>query len=133
MVRLQCGDGLPSSKGEAPQATAEARVAEVLASGGRAVGIDLGITHFAADSDGNVAESPQFLETSLAKLRKLQRPLSRKKQASRRRQRARLALAKQHERIRNQRSDFLHKLSRYYVDHYDVICVENLAVSGMLQ
>ena len=74
--------------------------------------MDLGITPFAADSDGHFARSPQFLEASLAKVKALQNSLSRKQESSQRRQRAKLALAKQYERIRNQRSDFLHKLSR---------------------
>jgi putative transposase len=59
-----------------------------LAGGGRAVGIDLGIAHFAADSDGNFAESPQYLQQSLSKVQKLQKALSRKKKASKRHQKA---------------------------------------------
>ncbi len=102
-------------------------------SGSRAVGIDLGITHFAADSGGHFAENPRYLEKSLKKVMKLQQQPSRKKPMSRRRQKARDALAKLHEKVGNQRRDFLHKLSRHYVDHYDLICAEDLDVAGMLQ
>jgi len=103
-----------------------------LTAGGSAVGIDLGITHFATDSDGNFAENPRYLDLALARVQMLQRKFSRKKKGSKRRAKAKLALAKRHEKVANQRRDFLHKLSRYYLRQYDVICAEDLAVAGML-
>src|SRR5271157_84589 len=128
---LQCEER-QESNGEIEANIAD-RAQAALASGGRAVGIDLGITHFVADSSGHYAESPQYLQQSLAKVKKLQKKLSRKKKASNRRQKAKFALAKLHEKVANQRRDYLHKLSRYHVANYDVICAEDLAVAGMLQ
>src|SRR5271157_3519167 len=128
---LQCEER-QESNGEIEANIAD-RAQAALASGGRAVGIDLGITHFVADSSGHYAESPQYLQQSLAKVKKLQKKLSRKKKASNRRQKAKFALAKLHEKVANQRRDFLHKLSRYYVQHYDVVCAEDLNVAGILQ
>ncbi|HMF31989.1 MAG TPA: RNA-guided endonuclease TnpB family protein, partial [Candidatus Lokiarchaeia archaeon] len=128
---LHCEE--PGDKDAGSTETLEARVEAVLDEGGHAVGIDLGIAHFAADSDGNFVASPQHLEFSLAKVKRLQKKLSRKKKASNRRQKAKFVLAKLHEKVANQRRDFLHKLSRYYVANYDVICAEDLAVAGMLQ
>jgi putative transposase len=128
---LQCDDPRASS-GEGDPGKAPRKNAPFTGSG-RAVGIDLGITHFTADSDGHFAASPRYLEKSLEKVRKLQQHLSRRKPASKRRQKARNALAKLHEKVADQRRDFLHKLSRHYVDHYDVICAEDLDVAGMLQ
>jgi putative transposase len=127
---LQCAE--QPRAGDAVECDLATRVRKSLTEGGRAVGIDLGITHFAADSDGQFAENPQYLDRSLAKIKVLQRKLSRKKRGSRRRAKARFALAKRHEKAANQRRDFLHKLSRYYVRKYDVVCAEDLSVSGML-
>src|SRR5271157_1380051 len=127
---LQCKER-QESNGEI-EANVAGRVQVALVSG-RAVGIDLGIIHFVADSGGHYAESPQYLQQSLAKVKKLQKILSRKKIASKRRQKAKFALAKLHEKVANQRRDFLHRLSRYYVRQYDVVCVEDLNVAGILQ
>ena len=59
--------------------------------------------------------------------------LSRKKKGSKNRAKARVKLARIYERVENQRNDFLHKLSRFYVNSYDVIAVENLNVKGMVR
>ncbi|MDI6902460.1 MAG: transposase [Methanocellales archaeon] len=99
----------------------------------RAVGLDMGITHFVTDSDGVQIENPHCLKKTLKKLRKEQRKLSRKKKGSKNRDKQRVKVAKVHERIVNQRNDFLHKLSRYYVDSYDLIVMENLNVKGMVR
>src|SRR5271157_1379663 len=128
---IQCEDARDLA--DAPQANYETYIESSLAAGGSEVGIDLGIAHFAADSGGHFAESPKFLELSLAKVKRLQKSLSRKKKASKRRQKVKFALAKLHEKVTNQRRDFLHKLSRHYIRHYDVICAENLAVARMME
>ncbi|MCT4787671.1 transposase, partial [Exiguobacterium aestuarii] len=92
------------------------------------VGIDLGLEHFAImTNDEMVSEkidNPRLLRKSEAKVKKAQRALSRKKIGSRNREKARLILAKRHEKIANQRKDFLHKLSRRIVDENQVIVVE---------
>ncbi len=99
----------------------------------RAVGIDVGVFHFCVDSDGLAFENPKFIDRTLEKIRKAQKELSRKQKNSRMRERARLKLAKLHEKLNNQRMDFLHKLSRYYVNSYDIICVEDLDVKDIVE
>lgn len=97
----------------------------------KAVGIDLGITNFVVDSNGNEVEHPHSLRKRLDKLRKEQRRLSRKKKGSKNGQKQRLKVAKIHEKVGNSRRDFLHKLSRQYVDNYGLIAVEDLNVKGL--
>ena len=100
---------------------------------GKAIGLDMGVKNFLSDSDGRQIENPKFYEKSLVKLRVVHHVLSRKKKGSKNRVKARVRLARVHERLENQRNDFLHKLSRFYVDNYDVIAVENLNVKGMVK
>jgi putative transposase len=100
---------------------------------GRAVGIDVGVKHFCVDSDGLAFENPKFIDKTLEKIRRVQKQLSRKQKGSRRREKVRLRLAKLYEKLENQRLDFLHKLSCYYVRNYDVICVEDLNVKDMVE
>ncbi|MGD0951090.1 MAG: transposase [Methanotrichaceae archaeon] len=95
------------------------------------VGIDVGLEAFAVDTDCNSVENPRFAEKSSDKLKTTQRKLSRSQKGSNRRKRIRNRLDKIHERINNQRSDFLHKLSRLYVNRYDIICIEDLDVKGL--
>ena len=101
------------------------------------VGIDLGLEHFAVmTNDAMVSEkidNPRFLRKSEAKVKKAQRALSRKKIGSKNREKAKLLLAKKHEKIANQRKDFLHKLSRRIVDENQVIVVETLKSKHMMQ
>jgi putative transposase len=97
------------------------------------VGIDLGITDFAITSDGEVFENPKWLRKSEKRLTKLQRDLSRKKKSSNNRNKARLKVAKLHEKIANQRKDFLHKLSSKIINENQVIVLEDLRVCNMLK
>uniref|UniRef100_UPI001BE70373 RNA-guided endonuclease TnpB family protein n=1 Tax=unclassified Exiguobacterium TaxID=2644629 RepID=UPI001BE70373 len=101
------------------------------------VGIDLGLEHFAVmTNDAMVSEkieNPRFLRKSEAKVKKAQRALSRKKIGSKNREKAKLLLAKKHEKIANQRKDFLHKLSRRIVDENQVIVVETLKSSNIIK
>ena len=106
---------------------------EPLPETGIAVGIDVGISHFCVDSDGLAFENPKFIDRTLEKIKKIQKQLSRKKKGSKRREKTRLRLAKLYEKLNNQRIDFLHKLSRYYVDNYDIICVEDLDVKDLVE
>ena len=98
---------------------------------GRAVGIDVGIRHFLADTDGRQVENPRFYEKALERIRVRQRQLSKKQEGSRNREKARVRLARAYEKLANQRNDFLHKLSCFYVNGYDVMAVEDLNISGM--
>jgi putative transposase len=100
---------------------------------GNVTGIDLGLKDFLVDNEGNRVSNPKHLEKSLKKLRRLQRKHSRRKKGSRRREKARLALARQHARVRHQRSDFLHKLSHRLIHENQVIAVEDLNVRGMVR
>jgi len=97
------------------------------------VGIDLGIADFAITSDGEVFENPKWLRKSENRLTKLQRDLSRKKKSSNNRNKARLKVAKLHEKITNQRKDFLHKLSSKIINENQVIVLEDLKVCNMLK
>ncbi len=99
----------------------------------KAVGLDVGITSLAYDTDGNRIENPRHMKTSLATLQERQRKLSRKQKGSKRRQKARVLVAKTYDKIRNQRIDFLHKLSKKYVEENQVIVVEDLKVQNMLK
>jgi putative transposase len=100
---------------------------------GAVIGIDLGIKEFAITSDGQHIENPKYLKKSEKKLAKLQRQLSRKTIGSNNRNKARIKVARQHEKITNQRLDFLHKLSTQIVKDYDVICLEDLQVKNMVK
>jgi putative transposase len=97
------------------------------------VGLDMGLTHLAIDSDGKKEANPRFLKKAYWNLRKKQKALSRTKKGSKGRAKARLILAKAHERVANAREDFQHKLSRYYVDENQAIIVETLKVKNMLK
>lgn len=95
------------------------------------VGIDVGLKSFAVDSDGNEIENPRFYQKSLPKVRKLHRNVSRKTKFSNNWKKAKKKLNTAYIKITNQRDDYLHKLSRHYVDSYDVICVEDLEVKKL--
>lgn len=97
------------------------------------IGIDLGIKEFAITSDGEMIENPKFLRKSLIKLAKLQRELSRKSKGSSNRNKARIKVARQHEKIANQRKDFLQKLSIELIKNNDLICIEDLQVKNMIK
>lgn len=100
---------------------------------GSKVGIDVGIEHLVATSDGEFIDNPRHLVNSEKRLKLLQRRLSRKVKGSRNRNKARFKVAKLHIRIANQRSDFLHKLSNSLAVKYSFIAYEKLNVKEMLQ
>lgn len=95
------------------------------------VGIDLGVTHFAALSDGTFIESPRYYRKAQQKLEKLQQALSRKKRGSHRRDKARKAVAKAHRTIANQRRDFHHKQGKRLVSEQQTIVFEELAITNI--
>lgn len=100
---------------------------------GATVGVDLGIKALAVTSDGGVYQNPKYLAKSQKRLVRLQRQLSRKSKKSHNREKARVAVAKAHEKIANQRYDALHKLTTDLVRRYDVICIEDLAPVNMVR
>ena len=97
------------------------------------IGIDLGLKEFAVCSNGDRFDNPKNLRKSEKKLAKLQRELSRKQKGSNNRYKARLKVAKLHQKIANQRKDFLHKLSTKIISENQVIVLEDLKVKNMLQ
>ncbi|MBI3413247.1 MAG: IS200/IS605 family element transposase accessory protein TnpB [Candidatus Aenigmarchaeota archaeon] len=97
------------------------------------VGIDLGTMNYAYDSDGNHFENPKNLDGSIEKLKREQRQLSRKVRGSKNWRKHKIKVARTHENIVSRRTDFLHKLSGYYVNRYGFIAVENLRMSGMVR
>ena len=100
---------------------------------GKAIGIDLGINHFAITSNGNKFDNPRWLAKHEHNLKIKQQRLSRREKGSNNRNKARKVVAKVHNKIANCRSDFHHKLSRRIVNENQVIVVENLAVSNMVK
>ena len=98
-----------------------------------AVGLDLGIKTFLVTSDGEEFKNQKFLSRNLKRLRVEQRSLARKEKGSQNRQKQRLVVAKLHEKIRNQRSDYLHKLSTDLLNRYGTLCFEDLHVKGMVR
>ena len=99
----------------------------------KAVGVDLGIKTFATLSDGIEIQNPKHLKKALKKLKRLQRSVSRKVKGSNSRKKAVKLLARQYEKVTDKRKDFLHKTSRWLIDHYDTICLETLSASNMLK
>jgi putative transposase len=97
------------------------------------IGIDVGLEHFANMSDGTVIDNPRFLIQSEKRLAILQRRLSRTNKGSKNRNTARLKVAIMHEKIVNQRRDFLHKLSCHIVKEYGFIAIEDLNIKSMVR
>ena len=100
---------------------------------GKFVGVDLGVKDIAIASDGCKFANPRWIQKSEKKLKRLQRELARRQCASKRRERTRLRLARQHDRVANQRKDWLHKITTHLVRKYDVIALEDLNVRGMVK
>lgn len=104
-----------------------------LPSTGAVAGLDMGLKAFAITSDGVEYPNHKYLAKSQKKLAKLQRQLSRKSKGSNRREKARIKVARLHERVSNQRTDMLHKLSTKLIQENDIICIEDLAPSNMVK
>ena len=99
---------------------------------GCVVGLDVGIKEFYTDSNGYTLHNPKYLEKTEKKLVREQRRLSRKRKGSNNRNKQRIRVAKVHEKITNQRDDFLHKESTRLVSENQTICIEDLDVRGMM-
>ena len=100
---------------------------------GKAIGIDLGLTHFAITSDSSKFDNPRWLKRHERNLKIKQQQLSRKQKGSNNRHKSRLKVAKVHHKISRCREDFHHKLSRRIVNENQVIVLENLAVKNMVK
>ena len=97
------------------------------------VGIDLGLKDFAILSSGIKMHNPRILKHLEVKYRRLAKSVSRKRINSNNRNKARIKLARFHEKISNIRKDFLHKLSTNLIKSYDIICIENLNIKGFMK
>ena len=100
---------------------------------GKAIGIDLGLTHFCITSDSRKYDNPRHLKKHERNLKRKQQKLSRKQKGSNSRNKARRLVARAHEKISNARQDFLHKLSRKLVNENQVIITENLNIKGLVR
>ena len=100
---------------------------------GKVVGIDVGIKDVVVTSEDDRSGAPKYTYYYQRRLKKAQRVLSRKKKGSNGWKKQRIVVARIHETITNSRKDFLHKLTTKLVSENDVICVEDLNVSGMLK
>ena len=103
------------------------------ANNGGLIGIDVGIKEFYSDSNGNAVPNPKYLEKSMRKLIREQRKLSRKQKGSNNRNKQRIKVALVHEKITNQRNDFLQKQSTMLVRENQTICIEDLNVKSMIR
>jgi len=97
------------------------------------IGIDLGLTDFATLSTGEKIANPRHLKQNLARLKREQRRLSRKKKGSNNRNKQRIKVALIHERVTNIRKDFLHKLSTRLVRENKALAFETLNIAGLLK
>jgi len=95
------------------------------------VGVDLGLKTFAVMSDGQSLANPRFYQTQMRKLRRAQRALSRCSKGSANRSKARRRLATLHQKVKQQRSDFLHKVTTDLVKRFDLVSIEDLSVRGL--
>ena len=99
----------------------------------KSIGIDLGIKDFAITSEGQRYTNPKFLYKFQRKLKQAQQHLSIKQKGSKQRERARLKVARIHEKITNSRNDMQHKVSMSLIRKYDMIALEDLNVKGMVK
>ena len=97
------------------------------------IGLDLGIKDFCVDSNGNRYENTHFYKNSEKRIKFLSKQLSRKQKGSKNKNKARIKLAKLHEKITNRRNNYLHQISSMLVNENQIICIEDLNVNGMMK
>ena len=97
------------------------------------IGIDLGVKDFIVTSDGEVFENLHFKKNESKKLIRIQKQLSRKQNGSNNRNKSRIKLAKVYKRITDKKQYYLHQVSNTLINENQVICMEDLNVSGMLR
>lgn len=97
------------------------------------IGIDVGIKEFYSDNNGNVVSNPKYLEKSIRKLVREQRKLSRKQKGSGNRNKQHIKVALVHEKVTNQRNDFLQKQSTMLIRENQTVCIEDLRVKNMIR
>ena len=100
---------------------------------GNAIGLDVGLSHFYTDSNGNKIDNPRHLRRSEKQLKRLQRQVSKKKKGSNSRKKAIKRLGRKHLKISRQRKDWLVKLARCVVQNNDLVAYEKLTVKNMVK
>ena len=104
---------------------------QILPQASEKVGIDVGIKHFLVDDKGGSVENPKYFRRAEKLLRRRQRSLCRRKKGSNRRDKTKILVAKTHEKIYNQRKDFLHKVANQYIARFQTIYIEDLKIRNM--
>src|SRR5690625_2393141 len=99
----------------------------------KSVGLDFAMKDFFVSSDGEIANYPRYYHKMLEKLAGKQKILARRDKGSNRREKQRIKVSKIHEKIKNQRKDFLHKISRKLADYYDAVFFEDINLQDMSQ
>ena len=100
---------------------------------GKDVGVDAGLVYLATTSDGKHYDNPKWYRNSQAKLRVIQRTVSRRKKGGSNRRKAVRLLQRQHAKVRNQREDYIKNLVHELITEYDRIAIEKLNIAGMSQ
>lgn len=100
---------------------------------GRMIGLDMGLTSFYTDSDGQKVDCPKFLRKAEKQLKREQRRLSRKKKGSNNRRKARVKVSRRHLKVKNQRKDFAVKLARCVAMSSDIVALEDLKVRNLVR
>jgi putative transposase len=106
---------------------------EILPNKGGKTGLDAGLKALYTDSNGETIDNPRTLKRHGKKIKRLQRRLSRKKKGSKNMEKARLRLAKEHEKVADIRNDFQHKVTHRLSIENQVVCIEDLNVKGMIR
>lgn len=97
----------------------------------KAIGLDYSMSELYIPSEGENADYPRYYRKAQEKLAKEQRKLSKCEKGSNNRNKQKLKVARLHEKVANQRKDFLHKLSRKITNSYDAVCIEDLNMQGL--
>ena len=100
---------------------------------GMAIGLDVGTTHLLTDDHGHKTDNPKYYIQAQKELRIAQRSLQRKPKGSQNRYKALLRVQRLHEHVKNQRGDYLHKLTHALVHQYDLIAVEDLQIINLVK
>lgn len=100
---------------------------------GKSIGIDMGLTHFYTDSNGNKVENPRFLRKSEKQLKRLQRRHSKCKKKSKNKEKMRIKLANKYMKVNRQRKDFAIKTARQVIINNDFVGIEDLQIKNLLK
>ena len=99
----------------------------------RMLGVDVGLTHFYTDSDGNKVENPRFLRKALKALKRAQKRVSRRTKGSKNRLKAIQKLGRTHLKVSRRRKDFAVKTARALIQSADLVAIEDLKVRNMIK